>query len=147
MKTTPLTKIELEQLAERLPGWSRVAVDGVLRIERTYAVPDFAIATSFTQLLGEMADEANHHPTVLVQRAHVTVAWWTMSAKTLTHIDLTMAERTDRLFDAIQIGKLGDAVGKDQWHGVAVNRQRCLFESQPLQTLAYRISTGAKEQD
>jgi 4a-hydroxytetrahydrobiopterin dehydratase len=104
MKTTPLTTLELEQLSERLPGWSRVAVDGVLRLERTYAVPDYALATSFTQLLGEMAGEANHHPTVLVQRAHVTVAWWTMSAKTLTQIDLTMAERTDRLFDAILAG-------------------------------------------
>ena len=51
-----------------------------------------------------MADEANHHPTVLVQRVNVTVAWWTMSTKTLTHIDLTMAERTDRLYEAILAG-------------------------------------------
>jgi 4a-hydroxytetrahydrobiopterin dehydratase len=101
MKTTPLNTPELEHISERLPGWSRVAVDGVLRLERTYPLPDYATAMSFTQLLGEIADAANHHPAVLVQRAHVTVAWWTMSARSLTQIDLTMAERTDRLFDSI----------------------------------------------
>ena len=44
MKTTPLTTPELEQLPERLPGWSRVAVDGVLRLERTFPAPDYATA-------------------------------------------------------------------------------------------------------
>ncbi len=101
MNTTPLTTAELERLPERLPGWSCVAVDGVVRIERTFAVPDYATAMSFTQLLGEMADTANHHPTVLMRREHVTIAWWTMSTRSLTQIDLTMAQRTDRLFDAL----------------------------------------------
>ena len=31
MKTTPLTMPELEHISERLPGWSRVAVDGIVR--------------------------------------------------------------------------------------------------------------------
>jgi 4a-hydroxytetrahydrobiopterin dehydratase len=111
MMTIPLTTPELEHISERLPGWSRVAVDGIVRIERTYSVPDYATAMSFTQLLGEMADDANHHPTVLIQRAHVTVAWWTITAKTLTQIDLTMAERTNRLFEAVLAGSNGSNTG------------------------------------
>jgi 4a-hydroxytetrahydrobiopterin dehydratase len=112
MNTVPLTTPELEHISERLPGWSRVAVDGIVRIERTYPVPDYATAMFFTQLLGEMADAAHHHPTVLLQRAHVIVAWWTMSEKTLTQIDLTMAERTDRLFEAVLAGADGANTGQ-----------------------------------
>ena len=47
MKTTPLTMPELDHISERLPGWSRVAVDGIVRIERIYPVPDYATAMSF----------------------------------------------------------------------------------------------------
>lgn len=102
--TAPLTSADIEQLSHRLPEWSRISVDGVMRLERTFHLTDYATALSFTQLLGELADAANHHPTVLVQREHVIVAWWTMSTKSLTQIDLVMAERTDRLFEAIQAG-------------------------------------------
>ena len=98
MNTTPLTAAEFECLSERLTDWSWVAVDGVKRLERTFAIPEYAIAMTFTQLLGELAEAANHHPTVLVQREHVTVAWWTMSTRSVTRIDVTMAERTDRLY-------------------------------------------------
>lgn len=105
MSTAPLTSAEIEQLPQRLPGWSHVSVDGVMRLERTFDVPDYATAISFTQLLGEMAEAADHHPTVLVQRAHVVVAWWTIRTKSLTQIDLVMAERTDRLFEAILAGE------------------------------------------
>lgn len=105
MTHAPLTSADIETLPQRLPNWSRIAVDGVNRLERTFDVPDYPTAVSFTQLLGEMADAAGHHPTVLVQRAHVTVAWWTFSTKSLTQIDLVMAERTDRLFEAILAGE------------------------------------------
>jgi len=116
MNTTPLTTAELEGLSERLTEWSRVTVDGVTRIERTFAIPDYVTAMTFTQLLGEMADVANHHPTVLVQREHVTVAWWTMTTRSLSRIDITMAERTDRLFTTLADGNAaaspnGEAAG------------------------------------
>jgi 4a-hydroxytetrahydrobiopterin dehydratase len=105
MTHAPLSPEDMTHLPQWLPGWSRVSVDGVVRLERTFDVPDYATAMSFTQLLSEMANAADHHPTVLMQRAHVTVAWWTVSTKSLTQLDLIMAERTDRLFEAMASGE------------------------------------------
>jgi 4a-hydroxytetrahydrobiopterin dehydratase len=101
MDTSPLTPSELNLLDERLPGWSHVAVDGVARLQRVYSVPSLAKARTFTQLLAEMATTVNHHPAILTETSEITVAWWTMANNSITRADVTMAEKTDRLFDAI----------------------------------------------
>lgn len=102
MRHAPLETIAIETCLDRLPDWEQVAVDGVVRIERTFTFADQGLAHNFTQLLGEVADASNHHPSLLMQRQSVTVAWWTFSLGTLSKIDFVMAERTDRLFDAME---------------------------------------------
>ena len=101
MRSVPLETSDIETSLTRLPEWQRVSVDGVVRIERAYRFCDQAHSNSFAQLLGELADHANHHPSILVQRQCVTVAWWTFGIGALTSIDFVMAERTDRLFEAM----------------------------------------------
>jgi 4a-hydroxytetrahydrobiopterin dehydratase len=101
MRAAPLETLDIEQALERLADWACVSVDGVMRVERTFQFDDQIRATRFTQLLGELADAANHHPSLLVQRSSVTVAWWTFSLGALTPIDLVMAERTDRLHETL----------------------------------------------
>jgi 4a-hydroxytetrahydrobiopterin dehydratase len=101
MDTSPLTANEINLLDERLPGWSHVAVDGVVRLQRVYSVPSLAAARTFTQLLAEMANTMKHHPAILTQTSEITVAWWTMENNSISRLDVTMAEKTDRLFDAI----------------------------------------------
>jgi 4a-hydroxytetrahydrobiopterin dehydratase len=101
MRPVPLETDDIEASLERLAGWRRVAVDGVERIERTFLFRDQIQASSFTQLLGELAEACNHHPSLLVQRGSVTVAWWTFALGALAHIDFVMAERTDRLYEAL----------------------------------------------
>lgn len=104
MDTSPLTQNEISRLHERLPAWSHVSVDGVVRLQRVYSVPSSATARTFTQLLSEMAESVKHHPTVLTQTREITVAWWTMDKNIISHLDVTMAEKTDRLFEAIVAG-------------------------------------------
>lgn len=101
MRLVPLDPDQIAASLERLPGWEEVAVDGVVRIERTFRFADHTHALNFTQLLGELADVSDHHPSLLMQRESVTVAWWTFSIGTLTRIDFVMAERTDRLYEAL----------------------------------------------
>lgn len=101
MRHAPLESIDIATCLDRLSDWAQVSVDGVVRIERTFTFADQGEATRFTQLLGELADEANHHPSLLVQRQCITVAWWTFSLGALSKVDFVMAERTDRLFDAM----------------------------------------------
>lgn len=105
MDTSPLTPNELQLLDERLPGWSHVSVDGVVRLQRVYSAPSPATARTFTQLLAEMASTMKHHPAILTQTREITVAWWTMENNTISRLDVTMAEKTDRLFDAIVTGR------------------------------------------
>ncbi len=101
MDTYPLTPLELSLLHERLPAWSHIEIDGVHRLQRVFAVPSIATARTFTQLLAEMATSVRHHPAILTQPSEITVAWWTMENNTISHLDVTMAEKTDRLFTAI----------------------------------------------
>lgn len=104
MDTSPLTQNEINRLHERLPGWSHISIDGVVRLQRVYSVPSLATARTFTQLLSEMATSMKHHPAVLTQTGEITVAWWTMEKNTISRLDVTMAEKTDRLFEAIVTG-------------------------------------------
>jgi len=104
MDTCPLTQQEISRLPERLPDWSNIEVDGVRRLQRVYAIPSIVTARTFTQLLAEMASSAKHHPAVLTQLGEITVAWWTMENNTISHLDVTMAEKTDRLFTAVTTG-------------------------------------------
>lgn len=101
MQPNALELIEVQNLLEQTPGWSLVSVDGVERIERSYDFCDQVHATNFVHLLGEIANAANHHPSFLVQRLKVTVAWWTFSLGSLTRIDFVMAQRTDHLYEAL----------------------------------------------
>ena len=101
VRVTILEQSAIDASMEKLPAWSCVTEDGVVRIQRAYRFEDHAAATAFVQLLGELADLANHHPSTLVQRQCVTVAWWTFMLGGLTKFDFTMAERSDRLYEAL----------------------------------------------
>jgi 4a-hydroxytetrahydrobiopterin dehydratase len=101
MRHAPLEAHEIERSLEQLAGWNLVAVDGVERIERTFHFRDQVQAAGFTQLLSELSDACNHHPSLLVQRTSVTVAWWTFMLGALARIDFVMAERTDRLYESL----------------------------------------------
>lgn len=104
MRPAPLETIDIEMGLDRLPGWTRVSVDGVDRIQRTFQFDDHLHASSFTHLLGELADLFNHHPSIVIDRTGVTIAWWTFSIGALTQTDFVMAERTDRLYEAMALG-------------------------------------------
>ena len=74
-------------------GWT--VVDGAL--ERTFPFPDFAGALAFAVRVGAAAEEANHHPDILVAWGKATVRWTTHSAGGITERDVELAQRTDAL--------------------------------------------------
>ena len=74
-------------------GWERR--DGALR--KRFTFPDFATALEFANRVGAAAEEADHHPDLLVTWGAVEVAWVTHAAGGITDRDITMAERTDAL--------------------------------------------------
>ena len=93
-----VTDEEAAALSPQIPDWSREEHDGVPRLVRTFRVPTFRDALSFTQRVGELAEEEGHHPALLTEWGKVTVSWWSHKIRGLHRNDFIMAAKTDQLY-------------------------------------------------
>jgi 4a-hydroxytetrahydrobiopterin dehydratase len=93
--TMPAT--EIHSLLKNIPGWEVVSEDGINRLQRIFTFPDFRKALAFTNLVGELAEEEQHHPKLVTEWGKVTVIWWTHSVNGLHMNDFIMAARTSEL--------------------------------------------------
>ena len=90
-----LTDFQIKEMKPQVPGWEVIAVDGIKRLQRAFAFNNFAQALDFTNKVGEIAEEQDHHPTIKTEWGKVTVTWWTHSIKGLHQNDFIMAAKTD----------------------------------------------------
>lgn len=88
---------EMTQLTQQVPEWQLRKVEGVDQLQRVFAFGNFREALTFTHKVGELAEQANHHPAILTEWGKVTVTWWTHKIKGLHRNDFIMAARTDEL--------------------------------------------------
>jgi 4a-hydroxytetrahydrobiopterin dehydratase len=95
-----VTPEEMETLRREVPAWDVAERDGVARLERVFAFPDFARALAFTDRVGALAEAQGHHPALLTEWGRVTVSWWTQKIGGLHRNDFIMAARTDALAEA-----------------------------------------------
>jgi 4a-hydroxytetrahydrobiopterin dehydratase len=93
---------EINKLHEQIPEWQIKEVDGVKRIERVFKLKNFAQALEFTNKIGAIAEEEDHHPLIITEYGRVTVDWWTHVIKGLHKNDFIMAAKTDELFESVQ---------------------------------------------
>lgn len=94
-------KVEGQALQARLkevPEWSLIEMDGVQRLRREFAFPDFSSALDFVVKVGELAEEANHHPLVTLEWGRVVVDWWSHKIHGLHLNDFILAARTDAAY-------------------------------------------------
>jgi 4a-hydroxytetrahydrobiopterin dehydratase len=89
---------EIRLLITKLPGWETHEEKGELRLEKSFQFKDFKQALVFTNNVGELANEEDHHPAILTEWGKVTVTWWTHTIKGLHKNDFIMAAKTERLF-------------------------------------------------
>ena len=90
-----VTAAEAEELLAQLHGWSMIEVDGVPRLSRSFKFKDFVSALAFTNEVGRIAEEEQHHPLIITEWGAVTVQWWTHSIRGLHRNDFIMAARVD----------------------------------------------------
>ena len=91
----PLQGDELKALQAQLGGgWSVVDAH---HLERAYDFDDFRQALDFTVRVGEMAEEQDHHPDILLTWGRVTVTIWTHKIDGLTESDFVFAAKADGL--------------------------------------------------
>lgn len=94
---TPLSYSASEAYLETLPEWQIVERDGIMTLRRDFTFRDFASALDVTQRIGEIAEQAGHHPLITTQWGKVTVMWWSHNIKGLHINDFILAARTDEV--------------------------------------------------
>jgi len=68
-----LTEAEIEDLKFHVPEWQVRDVDGMNRLERSFKFKNFAQALEFTNKIGAIAEEEDHHPRIITEWGRVTV--------------------------------------------------------------------------
>jgi len=93
----PVGPEEAAEWSKEIPGWNLIEANGEKRLQKVFPFKNFAEALAFTNRVGALAEEQNHHPALLTEWGVVTVTWWTHKIHGLHRNDFVMAARTDRL--------------------------------------------------
>lgn len=89
---------ELAEFMTQVPEWSVVEEGGEKHLKRTFKFKNFAQALAFTQQVGQLAEEEDHHPRLITEWGKVTVEWWTHKIGGLHRNDFIMAAKTDERY-------------------------------------------------
>ena len=92
-----LTDSEVADLLPHVPQWQIVVRDGLQQLERVFKLKNFSQALEFTNKIGAVAEEEDHHPLIVLEWGRVTVRWWTHVVEGLHKNDFIMAAKTDEL--------------------------------------------------
>ena len=93
----PMDAEQIALLMPQVPDWEVIEVDGIKRLRRVFKFKNFADALAFTNRVGALAEEQDHHPALLTEWGRVTVTWWTHKIGGLHQNDFIMAAKTDGL--------------------------------------------------
>lgn len=92
----PLGGDEIAELRPQLDdGWEVVDQHHLVR---TFAFDDFRQALEFTNRVGEMAEEQDHHPEIWLTWGKVKLKIYTHKIDGLTESDFIWAAKADRLY-------------------------------------------------
>jgi 4a-hydroxytetrahydrobiopterin dehydratase len=81
-----------------VPDWEVVDIDEVKQLVRQYKFSNFIEALEFTSKIGELAEEEDHHPSILTEWGKVTVTWWTHAVGGLHLNDFITAAKSDQIY-------------------------------------------------
>lgn len=79
-------------------GW--VLAESGKSISRRWKFNNFEESLEFVNRLGEMAEEANHHPDIAFGWGYADITFTTHDSDSLSENDIVMAERTNGLLCA-----------------------------------------------
>ena len=95
-----LSQTQIEAVLSALGGWSLLpaseeAPGGAL--SKAFEFRDFASAMVWVNRVAEEAEEAGHHPDILIHYNRVTLTLWTHTEAGVTEKDAMLAEMIDDL--------------------------------------------------
>jgi 4a-hydroxytetrahydrobiopterin dehydratase len=94
-----LTDEEIEALKPQIPEWELFEHAGIKRLKRVFKFKNFVQALDFTNQIGELAEQQDHHPALLTEWGKTTVTWWTHAIKGLHTNDIIMAAKSDQIYE------------------------------------------------
>jgi len=95
-----LTESEISELQPQVAEWQVKEVNGMKRLERVFKFKNFAQALEFTNKIGAIAEQEDHHPLIITEYGRVTVDWWTHTIGGLHKNDFIMAAKSDYLYQS-----------------------------------------------
>jgi 4a-hydroxytetrahydrobiopterin dehydratase len=91
----PLKGQQLSRLADQLGnGWK---LSNEHHLEKEYKFKDFRQALAFTNQVGQLAEQQNHHPDIYLAWGKVKLALWTHKIDGLTESDFVFAAKCDQI--------------------------------------------------
>ena len=91
----PLQGAELAKLGTELGGGWRVLNEH--HLEREYKFDNFRKALDFTNKIGELAEQQNHHPDFYLAWGKVKLTLWTHKIDGLTESDFVFAAKVNQI--------------------------------------------------
>lgn len=89
---------EYDELLQQLPDWTVQVVATEPQLSKVYEFKNFVEALSFTNAVGALAEQHNHHPMLVTEWGRVEVRWWTHKIHGLHRNDFILAAKTDVLY-------------------------------------------------
>jgi 4a-hydroxytetrahydrobiopterin dehydratase len=86
-----LTQSEIDSTLATLEGWTQEGDS----IARSFKLPSFPAALVFVDAVGHLAEQADHHPDIVIKYRDVQLTLSTHSAGGLTRKDFELAARID----------------------------------------------------
>ena len=68
-----LADAEIADLQLHVPHWQLKEVDGIKRLERVFKFKNYTEALAFTNKVGAIAEEQDHHPLIVLEWGRVAV--------------------------------------------------------------------------
>ena len=97
--SSPVASAEQARLLEVLPGWRAVSHGGMPVLVASFGFADYEQTLAFVNRIGALAEDADHHPRMVVEWGSVEVSWWTHTINGLHRNDFIMAARTSEIRD------------------------------------------------
>lgn len=90
----PLKGIELQAIYEQLGNDWKIIDEH--HLEKEFTFKNFREALTFTNQVGELAEQEGHHPDIYLAWGKVKVTTWTHKIDGLTESDFILAAKIDR---------------------------------------------------
>ena len=94
-----VTLDESKELLKQIPEWEIMPQDSIDRLTRIFKFDDYLEAVSFSNKVAELAEEEDHHHSILLEWGQVEVNWWTHKIGGLHKNDFISAAKTDVIFN------------------------------------------------